>query len=136
MRLSRVLIAGAAVAAAGIATSAFTASNTLQDQTIAGYDAAQVAGVIVSNTKYIQDEDDPAKLAKVEFSVDRDTRDSLSTLTFYKLDDDGTGPHVEETLAAPSVCTSTTGPDLISCELTTPLLLEAFDKVGLTVVSQ
>jgi hypothetical protein len=136
MRLSRVLIAGAAVAAVGIATSAFTAGNTVEEDTIAGYGSAEVSGVEATNIQYVQDPDDPSKLASVVFTVDKDTRDSLSTLTFYKLDDDDTGPHVEETLTAPSDCESTTGPDLITCELTTPLLLAAFDKVGLTVVSQ
>lgn len=135
MRLSRVLIAGAAVAAAGIATSAFTAGNTVEEDTIAGYGSAEVSGVEATNIQYVQDTD-PSKLASVVFTVDKDTRDSLSTLTFYKLDDDGTGPNVEETLVAPSECESTTGPDLITCELMTPLLLSAFDKVGLTVVSQ
>lgn len=134
MRLTRVLLAGAAVAAAGVATSAFTASNSVEDNTIAGYDAAEVAGVIVSNIKYVQ-HTDPSMLASVEFSVDRDTTTSLSTLTFYN-DDDGNGPNAEQTLTAPSTCTPTTGPDLITCVLQAPLSLEAFDKVGLTVVSQ
>jgi hypothetical protein len=134
MRLSRVLIAGAAVAAAGIATSAFTASNSLEDNTIAGYDAAQVAGVIVSNIKYVQAAD-AAKLAKVEFTADKSTIGSDATLTLYKVT---AAVGDDESLTAPSVCapTGAAAPFVIVCTLQTPIDLEAFDKVGLTVVSQ
>jgi hypothetical protein len=134
MRLSRVLLAGAAVAAAGIATSAFTASNSLEDNTIAGYDAAAVAGVNVSNIKYVQDAD-PSKLASVEFTADKSTVGSNATLTFYKVTPD-VGD--DEALTAPSACDTTdaVAPFVIVCTLQDPLDLEAFDKVGLTVVSQ
>ena len=134
MRLSRVLIAGAAVAAAGIATSAFTASNSLEDDTIAGYDAAAVAGVNVSNIKYVQDTD-PSKLAKVEFTADKSTIGSDATLTFYKVT---AAVGDDEALTAPSDCdpTGAAAPFVIVCTMQAPLDLEAFDKVGLTVVSQ
>jgi hypothetical protein len=137
MRLSRVLIAGAAVAAAGIATSAFTASNDVPPS-VAGYGSAEVAGATVTNIKYNQDTD-PSKLASVVFTVQDDAADTLSTLTLYKADDDGVGPNTETTLPDESDCTpSTVGPDFfITCSFgLTPVSLEAFDKVGLTVVSQ
>jgi hypothetical protein len=55
MRKSRVLLAGVAVAAAGAATSAFTAGNTFApgvDGTVAGYGEATVSGANITAIDY------------------------------------------------------------------------------------
>lgn len=133
MRLSRVLLAGGAVAAAGIATSAFTASNTITvDDNVAGYDEAVVTGVAVSNIRYNPDAD-AAKLNNVVFTVGEDTTDMAATMTLYV---DGTPDAV--TASSGSSCLSAAAGSVytITCTLTTPVELTAFDKVGLTVVSQ
>ena len=51
MRKSRVLLAGVAVAAAGVATSAFTASNTMP-ASVAGYGQGAVTGATVTEIHY------------------------------------------------------------------------------------
>ena len=57
MRKSRVLLAGVAVAAAGVTTSAFTAGNTFTpDDNVAGYgEAHRHAASTVTNIAYILD---------------------------------------------------------------------------------
>jgi hypothetical protein len=132
--MSRVLLAGAAVAAAGIATTAFTASNTV-DRSIAGYGSAEVAGVTALNIEYVQDAD-ASKLDKVVFKVNEDVLDTLSTLTLYKVAADPDDP--DAVVAAPNACvpTTVTTDFFVTCTFTSPIAFQAFDKLGLTVVSQ
>ena len=76
MRMSRVLLAGVAVAGAVATTSAFTASNTITggDDT-AGYGEVTVSGVAVSNVAYTPLSSNAAKLDNVIFTVAEDTTD-------------------------------------------------------------
>ena len=128
MRISRVLLAGATVAAAAVATTAFTAGNDLEQNTVAGYGDVTVSGVTVSNIAYNPGAN-AAQLHSVAFTVDKDTTDMTSTMTLYKA---GT-PDTLVATATGAECTSTT--TTITCVLAADLDLTAFDKVGLTVVS-
>ncbi len=133
MRLSRVLLAGVAVAAAGIATSAFTAGNDIVVvDNVAGYDEAVVTGVGVSNIAYNHGVD-AAQLNNVIFTVDEDTTAMAATMTLYM---DGSPDAF--TTASTSVCVSAAADPLftITCTLDADVELTAFDKVGLTVASQ
>jgi len=127
MRLSRVLIAGAAVAAAGFATSAFTASNdfTDVDDNVAGYGEIAVAGVGVTNIAYNPAVGDATKLHSVAFTVDTDTTTMASRMTLSL-----TGT---VTPGSASACSATA--TVITCTLTADILFTAFDKTGLTVTS-
>jgi hypothetical protein len=71
MRMSRVLLAGAAVAAAGIATSAFTNSNTV-NESVAGYNEAEVSGVVARHIDYVIDPNDASKLTSIDFQIVED----------------------------------------------------------------
>ncbi|MGY1887408.1 MULTISPECIES: hypothetical protein [unclassified Blastococcus] len=71
MRLSRVLLAGVAVAGIAATTSAFTAGNTV-DASIAGFGANTVSGVTVTNIQYVPSTTDHANLAQVVFTVQED----------------------------------------------------------------
>ena len=83
MRKSRVLLAGVAVAAAAITTSAFTASNTFTglDNNVAGYGEVTAAGVNVSNIAYSPAALDATKLHSVVFTVDKDTTTMAAVMT-------------------------------------------------------
>ena len=75
MRMSRVLIAGVAVAAAGIATSAFTASNTVLDT--ASPATARLVGHAVPpspTSHYVQNGAGRTAARPVEFTVDHERR--------------------------------------------------------------
>ena len=131
MRKSRVLLAGVAVAAAGAATSAFTASNTFTGLTdnVAGYGEVTAAGVNVSNIAYAPAASDGSKLHSVTFTVDQDTTTMGMRMTLLS----GTTP----TPSSASVCAySFSAPDhLITCTLTADVAFTSFDKTGLTVTS-
>ena len=79
MRMSRVLLAGVAVAGAVATTSAFTAGNTfdasgaLDDN--AGYGQLTVTGVTVSNVAYVPLAADTSKLDNVVFTITEATND-------------------------------------------------------------
>ncbi len=133
MRMSRVLLAGAAVAAAGIATSAFTAANDIDvPDNVAGYDEAEVTGVKVTNIAYNHGPD-AAQLDNVVFTVDEDTTTMAATMTLYV---EGSPDTV--TPGSGSTCVSAAADPVftITCTLTADVELTAFDKVGLTVASQ
>jgi hypothetical protein len=135
MRKSRVLLAGVAVAAAGIATSAFTASNTV-DRSIAGYGSAEVAGVEALNIEYVQNAD-ASLLDSVVFKVNEDVMDTLSTLTLYKVATDPDDPDVVVPSSAACLPTTVLTDYFVTCSFgATPIAFQAFDKLGLTVVSQ
>jgi len=134
MRLSRVLIAGVAVAAAGVATSAFTASNNFAgvDNNVAGYGELVATGVNVTNIAYNPATTDAAKLHSVVFTVGSDTSSMAARMTLYS------GASVPGGSASTCVSSSGTGgvaPFIVTCTLTADLLFTAFDKTGLTVTS-
>ena len=129
MRKSRVLLAGVAIAAAGAATSAFTAGNTSEDldNNVAGYGQLDVSGVNVSNIAYTP-ASDASLLDKVVFTVDMDVTSMSSRMTLSS---------GSTALNSPSTCTPATSGAIytISCDLTTDVAFEAFDKTALTVTS-
>ena len=132
MRLSRVLIAGAAVAAAGIATSAFTASNTFtgNDDNVAGYGELTTTGVNVSNIAYVPGPD-ASLLDRVVFTVSEDINNPSKTARMSLWN--GTTP----TPGSANTCTyALSGSDhLVTCTLTADVAFTAFNKTGLTVTS-
>ncbi|MGY2127714.1 hypothetical protein [Blastococcus sp. SYSU DS0617] len=141
MRLSRVLLAGAAVAAAGIATSAFTASNTVPDS-VAGYGQGLVTGATVTDINYVANVDDGTILDAVVFTVTTDITNATSTMTLKSgADSNGDGGNV---VGDPYACSVTTGWDagaptpflLLTCDTTVggPRNFEDFNSVGLTVL--
>ena len=134
MRLSRVLLAGTAVAAAGIATSAFTNSNTFTpgggavDNEV-GYGELEVSGVNVSNVAYTPVANDATALDLVTFTVTADAQDTNSLLTLS-----GTGG--TPLGASPFACTpSGSSTYLITCDVSS-ILIKDVTKVALTVVSK
>lgn len=143
MRLSRVLIAGAAVAAAGIATSAFTASNTVPDS-VAGYGQGDVTGATVSDISYVANADDGTILDAVVFTVTTDITNATATMT---LKTGATADTADGTVVGdPYSCTVTTPWDaaatppnlVLTCATAGGSLpvrnFEDFNAVGLTVV--
>ncbi|MBN1094372.1 hypothetical protein JKP75_18585 [Blastococcus sp. TML/M2B] len=132
MRMSRVLLAGVAVATAGIATSAFTNSNTFNPDATAddqvGYGELAVSGVTVSNVAYNVLSTDATKLHEVVFTVTTDVEDTNSYLTI-------TGDGIATT---PFDCTPSAGgaaPYLVTCEAG-DVVVEEITKVALTVVAK
>jgi hypothetical protein len=128
MRKSRVLLAGVAVAAAGVATSAFTASNDFSGVTsnVAGYSETSVSGAVLTAVKYTPDTD-VSKLASVVFTTSNDVTGDAATLVFTLAGTASTG--------GANSCTATDA-STITCTLTAPMPFVNFDKIGLTVVSQ
>jgi hypothetical protein len=132
MRKSRVLLAGVAVAAAGVTTSAFTAGNTFTavDNNVAGYGELVATGVAVSNIAYTPAVSDASKLHVVVFTVDQDTSSMSAKMTLAL----GT----TATPASASTCgyaLSGGSVHQITCTLAADVPFTAFDKTGLTVVS-
>ena len=76
MRMSRVLLAGAAVAAAGIATSAFTAGTTVQDS-IAGSGDSTVTGANTEHIDYILNAD-KSQVDEIRFELVGDFTDAVT----------------------------------------------------------
>ena len=133
MRMSRVLLAGVAVAGAVATTSAFTANNTFTglDNSVAGYGEMVASGVNVSNIAYSPAALDATKLDKVVFTVDRDTTSMSAVMTLTN----GGGATATD---SSSTCLSTAaaGPVYkISCDVTTDIAITSFDKTALTVTS-
>ncbi len=126
MRKSRVLLAGVAVAAAAAATSAFTASNTLNDS-VAGYDAAVVSGVTITSTTYVPDGTDIALIDSIDFVATGDIEDQTATLQFRDALGDPVGAAITcsiGTYASPSTPITCPTPDKP---------LASFVGIGLTV---
>jgi hypothetical protein len=132
MRKSRVLLAGVAVAAAGVTTSAFTASNTFTPglDNVAGYGELAATGVAVSNIAYHPATLDATKLHNVVFTVDQDTTTMAARMTLTL------AGVVAGSSASTCVSTAAAGPVYtINCTLTADVLFASFDKTGLTVTS-
>ncbi|MCU1671317.1 MAG: hypothetical protein JWP40_4244 [Blastococcus sp.] len=127
MRKSRVLLAGVAVAAAAVATSAYTASNDLSaGDAVLGYGEATVTGATVDSIDYVRDSTDNSKLSSVVFHTSTTLTTETGTMTLkngatvlgnYTCILSGTAPAQKYT------CATTAGVD-------------AFDTVGLTVGGQ
>lgn len=140
MRLSRVLLAGGAVAVVAVTTSAFTASNTVPDS-VAGYGQGLVTGATVTDIHYVPNADDGTILDAVEFTVTTDVTTATSTMTLKTgADGNGDGGTV---VGDPYACTVTTAWDagatppflVLTCDTTgTVRNFEDFNSVGLTVV--
>jgi len=127
MRKSRVLLAGVAVAAAGAATAAFTASNTVPPST-AGYAAATVSGATVEDIEYVVNATDRSLLDRIVFHVTEDVTGMNAYLTLR------TGVAPGTVVGTPIACTvgarTTSSP--ITC-LTPSQAIAGFNSVGLTV---
>ena len=138
MRLSRVLLAGVAVAGAVATTSAFTAGNTFDATGIlddnAGYGKLTVTGVTVSNVAYIPLPADTSKLDKVVFTITESTADMNAFLTIKNASNavlfasDVTNACVYSNPGSTS--------HVITCEVINTLDIEPVSEVGLTVVSK
>ncbi|HLM05400.1 MAG TPA: hypothetical protein VK402_09465 [Blastococcus sp.] len=125
MRKSRVLLAGVAVAAAGVATSAFTASNTMPADSVLGYGEVQVTGATVTSVAYNRDSGDSSILTDIVFTTSTTITTETGTLTLKM----GSTP-VE---VATCVLAGTAGSQTFTCATTASL--DSFDTVGLTVAS-
>ena len=138
MRMSRVLLAGVAVAGAVATTSAFTASNTFDGTGIvddnAGYGKLTVTGVTISNVAYIPLAADTSKLDKVVFTVTESTADMNAYMTIKNASNavlfasDVTNACVYSNPGSTS--------HVITCESVNTLDIEPITEVGLTVVSK
>lgn len=135
MRTSRVLLAGVAVAAAAVTTSAFTASNTVPDS-VAGYGQGLVTGAEVDTIHYVRNATDGTVLDAVESTV---TTTATSTMTLKSgADVNGDGGTV---VGTPYSCSVKVGSEwdgtslVLICDTTgTVRNFEDFNAVGLTVV--
>ena len=138
MRKSRVLLAGVAVAAAGLTTSAFTDSNdfTAGIDNLAGYGEVDTSGVVVSNIAYTPDTADSGRLKTVVFTVDQavDMPERSAWMTLYN----GSAPIAN----GANTCdyAEVGGAHIITCTLSggTPTalpLIHDIDKTSLTVTS-
>jgi hypothetical protein len=138
MRMSRVLLAGVAVAGAVATTSAFTASNTFDatgalDDTV-GYGKLTVSGVTVSNVAYTPLAADTSKLDKVVFTVTESTNDMNAFMTIKS-----SVPAVLFASDVTNACVySNPGgtSHIITCETPNTLDIEPISEVGLTVVAK
>ncbi|NEK84766.1 hypothetical protein GCU60_03165 [Blastococcus saxobsidens] len=135
MRKSRVLLAGVAVAAAGLTTSAFTASNNFAtvDNNVAGYGEMTATGVSVSNIAYTPSATDSGRLQTVAFTVGQAVPSPAMSarMTLYT----GTTPITD------GANTCTYAPDgaahIVTCTMTAAQLplISLIDKTSLTVTS-
>jgi hypothetical protein len=71
MRMSHVLLAGVAVAAVGVTTSAFTAGNTVQTS-VAGYGSATVTGATTKHINYVLDGTNKSLVDQIVFELNED----------------------------------------------------------------
>jgi hypothetical protein len=132
MRLSRVLLAGAAVATAGIATSAFTAGNDVQDS-VAGYGSATVTGADTTNIDYVLDVTDKSEVTAINFDVSQnlDVAVTEGLVAFLQLQD-GNGDPVGSALPC-VVDDFAVDHTPIDCALPADTKIASFDGIALTV---
>lgn len=132
MRMSRVLLAGAAVAAAGIATTAFTAGNTVQDS-VAGYGDATVTGADTTNIDYVLDAVDKSEVTAINFDVVQNLDVAVTEgLTAWLQLQDGVGGPVGGALQC-SVEPYAIDHTPINCTLLADTKIASFDGIALTV---
>ena len=104
MRPSRVLLAGVAVAAAAVTTSAFTAGNTVQSS-VAGYGSATVTGATTAHINYVLDGTDKSLVDSIVFQLNEDMTVPLTEgleawLQLEESDGDPVGSAVQCTIGA------------------------------------
>jgi hypothetical protein len=135
--MSRVLLAGVAVAGVAVTTSAFTASNDLETS-VAGFGQAEVTGADVTDIHYVVNASDGTVVDAVEFKTITDVTNAEATLTLKS----GATAGVGGTPVATYDCAvkggeTWDGTDMtLICDTTLPVLnFEDFNAVGLTVVS-
>jgi hypothetical protein len=131
MRKSRLLLAGVAVAAAGAATSAFTASNTVP-ASVAGTGQGAVTGAVVTDIHYVQNAADSNVVDSVEFTSTTDLTGKTTTMTLKT-----TGGTV--VVGTPYTCAVKTAWDatdiVMECDTTgSTRTFDEFDSVSITVV--
>jgi hypothetical protein len=140
MRLSRVLLAGVAVAGAVATTSAFTASNTFDSTGIlddnAGYGKLTVTGVTVSNVAYIPLPADTSKLDKVVFTILESTADMNAYMTIKNGATPAAVLFASDVTNACVYSNPGSTSHVITCEVVNTLDIEPISEVGLTVVSK
>jgi len=130
MRKSRVLLAGVAVAAAGVTTSAFTASNTstvAASDLKAGYGEVIVTGVEVTNIVYNPLAADRSKLDTVVFTATGNVAAQRAFMTLKN-----TAPVTVNSYDA-CVLSYSSPSTTITCTATGNPAIASFDTVGLTV---
>src|SRR5687767_5175005 len=118
MRMSRVLLAGVAVAGAVATTSAFTASNTFGagasgDENVAGFAEATVSGATITNIAY-NPHTDASQLASVVFQASNDFAGSTNATMTLKL-------AAATATGQANTCAVDAATDRITCTLTTPM---------------
>ena len=130
MRKSRVLLAGVAVAGAAVTTSAFTASNTVQNS-VAGYGSATVSGATTANINYVLDGTDKSLVDSIVFELNENMDAAvLEGLTAWlQLENSGSavGSAVQCTIGA--FATSVTP---VTCSIP-DTAITSFNGVALTV---
>ena len=138
MRMSRVLLAGVAVAGAVATTSAFTAGNTfdatgaLDDN--AGYGQLTVTGVTVSNVAYVPVAADTSKLDNVVFTITESTNDMNAFMTIKNASN--TVLFASDVTNACTYSNPGGTSHIITCETPNTLDIAPITQVGLTVVSK
>jgi hypothetical protein len=132
MRKMQILLAGVAVAAAGAATSAFTAGNTV-NESVAGYAAAEVSGATATKITYVLDGTDKSLADGVNFEISENITGMQAFLTLR--DGGASGSVVGGGAITCSIGARTTGATPVSpitCVLPDIPLVD-FDSIGLTV---
>jgi hypothetical protein len=131
MRSSHVLLAGVAVAAAAVTTSAFTASNTVP-ASVAGFGQGAVTGATITDIHYIANTGDGTILDGVELTSTTNLTGKTVTMTLKT-----TGGTV--VVGTPYSCTIKDAWDatdiVMECDTTGSTRRFAdFDSVGVTVI--
>src|SRR4051812_35767906 len=129
MRKSRVLLAGVAVAAAGVATSAFTASNTVP-ASVAGSGSGTVSGAVVTNIHYVTNAADATKVDAIELTSSTNLTGKTTTVTLKN------GASV---VGTPYSCAVKTAWDttviVMTCDTTgSTRTFDQFDSLSVTVI--
>lgn len=133
MRMSRVVLAGAGVAAAVATGTAFTAANTFtQPSAVAGYGQTEVTGATVTDVDFTALGADPTDLATVTFNTSTNVNGKTATLT---LKGSATGPVVGTFPCNTTTSVYASGTMDIVCDAsaTHPKFAD-FNYVGLTVL--
>jgi hypothetical protein len=131
MRKSRLLLAGVAVAAAGVATSAFTAGNTVP-ASVAGFGEGAVTGATFTDIHYVANAADGTVVDAVELTSTTNLTGKTVTMTLKTTG----GTVVVGTPYSCAVKTAWDSTDIVmTCDTTGSTLNFAdFDSVGVTVV--
>jgi len=132
MRMSRVLLAGVAVAGVAASTSAVTAGNENQAATdsVVGFMNYTATGVSVTNIAYTRDAVDASKLDKIVFTIEESALDTDSVLTLRSSSAQITG--------SPFTCgyEAVDSTHTIKCDVPNTIEIEPITEVGLTVTSK